>query len=199
MVKEYLRPRTPEEALALLRGREDSCLLSGGTYLLSSQFSGEPMTLISLSGILPDKVRPQGNGIALGANMTFSALLETSGLPPALLDAARSMGNRNIRNRATVGGNVGADKSCSSLIPFFIVSQASYARIDMQPVAAEDWETMAAECRACACGPDRGIVSEVVIPTQEGRQIAFDRFGRVAGDISIVTCAVSAELDAGRR
>ena len=31
------------------------------------------------------------------------------------------MVNRNTRNRATLGGNLGADKSCSSLIPILIV------------------------------------------------------------------------------
>jgi len=191
MVKEYLRPKTPEEALALLRGRSGSRLLSGGTYLLSSRFAGEPMTLISLAGILPDKASFRGKELVLGANLSFSGLLEADGLPAALVDAALSMGNRNIRNRATVGGNIGADKSCSSLIPFFIVSRARYERVDMSPVGAEAWSSLDAG--------ERGIVSGVTIPSMEGRKIAFGRFGRVAGDVSIVTCAVSAELSGDGR
>lgn len=186
MVKEYLRPKTPEEALALLRGRSGSRLLSGGTYLLSSRFAGEPMTLISLAGILPDKAGVRGKEMVLGANLSFSGLLETDGLPAALMDAAMSMGNRNIRNRATVGGNIGADKSCSSLIPFFVVSRARYERVDMSPVDAEAWSSLDAA--------ERGIVSGVIVPSLTGRKIVFGRFGRVAGDVSIVTCAVSAEL-----
>ncbi|HNX73039.1 MAG TPA: FAD binding domain-containing protein [Spirochaetales bacterium] len=191
MVKEYLRPKSAEEALVLLRSRGDARLLAGGTYLLSSQFEKQGMTLVSLSGLLPQGAASRDGQIALGANTTFTDILEAQWLPAALRDAALSMGNRNIRNRATVGGNIGADKSSSSLIPFFLVSGALYTRVDMEPVASEDWSKLSVE--------DRGIVSEVLIPSMDGRKAAFGHFGRVGVDISVVTCAVCAQVSADRR
>ena len=191
MVKEYLKPKSAEEALVLLRGRSDARLLAGGTYLLSSQFEKQGMTLMSLLGLLPQGAASRDGQIALGANTTFTEILEAQWLPTALRDAALSMGNRNIRNRATVGGNIGADKSSSSLIPFFLVSGALYTRVDMEPVASEDWSKLSVE--------DRGIVSEVLIPSMDGRKTAFGHFGRVGVDISVVTCAVCAQVSADRR
>ena len=191
MVKEYLKPKSAEEALVLLRGRSDARLLAGGTYLLSSQFEKQGMTLMSLLGLLPQGAASRDGQIALGANTTFTEILEAQWLPVALRDAALSMGNRNIRNRATVGGNIGADKSSSSLIPFFLVSGALYKRVDMEPVAAQDWSRLDAK--------DRGIVSEVLIPSMDGRKAAFGHFGRVGVDISVVTCAVCAEVGTDRR
>jgi CO/xanthine dehydrogenase FAD-binding subunit len=155
------------------------------------------MTLVSLSGLLPQGAASRddqialGDHIALGANTTFTEILEARWLPAALRDAALSMGNRNIRNRATVGGNIGADKSSSSLIPFFLVSGALYKRVDMEEVAAEDWSKLATE--------DRGIVREVLIPSIEGKKAAFGHFGRVGVDISVVTCAVCAHVAPDKR
>ena len=53
-----------------------------------------------------------------GSQLPGARRIEGSASLP--VEAALSMVNRNTRNRATLGGNLGADKSCSSLIPILI-------------------------------------------------------------------------------
>jgi len=189
MVNAYFRPKTAEEAARLLASEKDAVLLAGGTYLLTSQFAKKPMAAIAVSGLLPATIERHGERVIIGADATFQALVEACGLPKALRDAALAMTDRNIRNRATVGGNIGADKSCASLVPFFLVAEARYSRVGALAVGAAEWQAMAAE--------ERGIAAAVEFAAPEARRFAFSRFARTSCDVAVLTCAASAAFEAG--
>jgi probable selenate reductase FAD-binding subunit len=189
MVNAYFRPKTAEEATRLLSSEKDAVLLAGGTYLLTSQFAKKPMSAIAVSGLLPAAIERHGERVIVGAGATFQALAEAAGLPKALRGAALAMADRNIRNRATVGGNIGADKSCASLVPFFLVAEARYSRVGALAVGADEWQAMAAE--------ERGIVAAVEFAAPAARRFAFSRFARTSCDVAVLTCAASAAFEAG--
>ena len=189
MVNAYFRPKTAEEAARLLASEKDAVLLAGGTYLLTSQFAKKPMAAIAVSGLLPAAIERHDERVIIGAGATFQALVEACGLPKALRDAALAMTDRNIRNRATVGGNIGADKSCASLVPFFLVAEARYSRVGALAVGAAEWQALAAE--------DRGIAAAVEFAAPATRRFAFSRFARTSCDVAVLTCAASAVFEAG--
>ena len=189
MVNVYFRPKTAEEAASLLANEKDAVLLAGGTYLLTSQFAKKPMAAIAVSGLLPTAIERHGERVIVGAGATFQALAEAADLPKALRNAALAMTDRNIRNRATVGGNIGADKSCASLVPFFLVAEARYSRVGALAVGADKWQAMAAE--------ERGIVAAVEFSAPAARRFAFSRYARTSCDVAVLTCAASAAFEAG--
>lgn len=189
MVNAYFKPKTAEEAARLLATEKDAVLLAGGTYLLTSQFAKMPMAAIAVSGLLPAAIERHDERVIIGAGATFQALAEARSLPKALRDAALAMTDRNIRNRATVGGNIGADKSCASLVPFFLVAEARYSRVGALAVGAAEWQALAAE--------ERGIAAAVEFAAPAARRFAFSRFARTSCDVAVLTCAASAAFEAG--
>ena len=190
MVKNYLEPSDADEAIALLSREENARLLAGGTYLLTSRFAGLPMTAISVSSFLPKAIESGGDRIILGAGATFQEALDSAILPEALRRAALGMADRNIRNRATIGGNIGADTSCSSLIPFFLAAEASYRRYSAPPIRAEEWHALPTIA-------EKGIVEAVEFAVPASRRFAYGKYSRTSCDIAVLTCAVSADFEAG--
>ncbi|MDX1389985.1 MAG: FAD binding domain-containing protein, partial [Acidobacteriota bacterium] len=110
---EYFRPATVDEAVELL-GRYDPevKILAGGQSLvpLMNYRLAQPRYLIDTNGIAGlSYIRANGNAIAIGA-MTRHAMVEDSREIgrhcPLLTEAARCIGHRTIRNRATLGGSI---------------------------------------------------------------------------------------------
>lgn len=214
MVTDYFRPGSLREALDLLAGEkaDDLLPLAGGTYLLSSQFAGKKFRLVSLAPLLPKGVKREGGGLVIGAGTTFQTLAESEATPATLKESALSMVDRNIRNRATVGGNIGACKSCSSLLPFFLAARArcSVIGIGHRPGSEPERRTMeiaewitagstgtepgsvAAPCRF------RGLVEAVEFDMPERRHFAYGRYSRTSCDLALISCAVAADLVDGK-
>gem|GEM_PF-63581 len=189
MVKAYFRPKTAGEALELLSNEDGAVLLAGGTWLLTSQFAWCPMTAIAITDLLPKGIERHGDRIIIGAGATFQAIADSALLPAALREAALSMADRNIRNRATIGGNIGADKSCSSLLPFLLVAEARYSRAQAPALTAAEWQT--------ASPAEKGLIAGIEFELPASRRFAVGRYSRTSCDVAVLTCAVSAELSDG--
>ena len=125
---DYLRPSSIEEAIELLRQHpEQAVLIAGGTDVMVGirQRKLSPQLLISLKGIKGfDYIVPHQNGLRIGALVTHRQIGE-SGLVrerfSALADAVGRIGSLQIRNVATMGGNIAnglpsADTACPLLI-----------------------------------------------------------------------------------
>jgi CO/xanthine dehydrogenase FAD-binding subunit len=187
MVRTLLRPRDAAEALAMLEGEPGSLPLAGGTYLLSSQFDERPMTLVSVARLLPSALELEHGGLRVGANATFQDIVDSRIAPDALRYAALCMANRNVRNRATAGGNIGANKACGTLLPLLLAANATVR------LAGGDGEVPAAEWLAHRREGPRGLVESLFIPLPSGRRVSYRRWARTACDISILIAAVSME------
>ncbi len=200
--KEYLRPASIDEALAGKSLHADSAFLAGGTYILSdpglsarraraTAEGGREVVAIDISRIVPRTVERRGRELFVGAGATFQDLLDAQAVITSVVDAAKSMANRNIRNRATVGGNIAARKSCASLIPILLVLGS---RVE---IAARPGEGLVSEPLSVWLDRPKGLIVDVIIPLETGRRSAFRRWGRTACDISILTAAVSYRLEGG--
>jgi carbon-monoxide dehydrogenase medium subunit len=123
----YLAPKNLDEAVSLHEsygGRAK--YIAGGTDVLVKIKEGKlaPDYLISLKGIL-DQERPYLNHetgeLSIGAFLTHSAIEKSSIVRlnyPILHDAAKNIGSVQIRNVATIGGNlVNAVPSADGAIP----------------------------------------------------------------------------------
>lgn len=107
----YVRARDVDDAIRLLEEYgDDAKLLAGGHSLIPMMKLrlAMPSTLIDLSGISDlSGITPRGTGVRIGAMTTHAALAANTFVTarvPALTDAARHLGDPQVRNRGTVGG-----------------------------------------------------------------------------------------------
>src|SRR5512139_4036622 len=109
---EYFKPRTLEEALTLFaKYSEKAKWIAGGTdvIVMIKQKTMAPDVLISLQGI-PGLDQIQYNGsLSIGPMVTHRAIEKSESIKKnfsALTDAADFLGSVQIRNVATIGGNI---------------------------------------------------------------------------------------------
>lgn len=121
---EYFRPKSLEEALSLsARFGEKGRFMAGGTEVINELRMGKskPEQIIDLKNIPGiDTVVPTTTGLVLGP-LTRIRDLETSKYLqnnfPALSQAAGSMASTQVRNKATVGGNICRASPSADMIP----------------------------------------------------------------------------------
>lgn len=124
---EYHRPASLHEACGLLRRLgEDALPLAGGTDLLvdirrGTRRSGHLVSLADLEDLRGLEVG--GGELRVGALVTPAQLGASElirDLRPELLDAVAVFGTPQVRNRATVGGNLCTAASCGDLAPLLV-------------------------------------------------------------------------------
>ncbi|MFW5417907.1 FAD binding domain-containing protein [Nocardiopsis sp. CNT-189] len=108
---DFLRPSTLEEALAAKSGRPAGVPIMGGTdVMVELNFDKRrPEALIDLTRIAELREWTfEGDAVRLGAGVPYTRIIdELSAHAPALAQASRSVASPQIRNRGTVGGNLG--------------------------------------------------------------------------------------------
>jgi carbon-monoxide dehydrogenase medium subunit len=119
-----------EAAQLLQRYSPDARLLAGGTDLLVDLKSARMQTahLISLNGVSGLRgVSADEHGLRIGALTTITELdrspLVRERCPP-ILDATRQMAAPQVRNLATVGGNLASAVPCADLPPILMALDA---------------------------------------------------------------------------
>ena len=199
MVKEYIKPVSLEAALGILEAKPGSALLAGGTFLLAGYLRGAgptspakatPETVLDIGPLLPRLVKSEAGRLFIGAGVSFQELAEAAAAPVQLRAAALTMANRNTRNRATVGGNLGANKSCASLVPLFLATGATVA---VQRKGEKQTEMPLSDWLA----DPKGIVLTVSFPVIADRLAATLHSSRTACDVATSTAAVVYRLEGG--
>lgn len=115
----YVSVSSLEEAVPLLANSAgDACLTAGGTELLPRLKYGlaRPQTLVSLKGVAATAPTLGADGsLRLDALSTLSEVAGSELVQkeaPILAAAARAVGSNEIRNMATLGGNLCQDSRC---------------------------------------------------------------------------------------
>jgi aerobic carbon-monoxide dehydrogenase medium subunit len=133
---DYHRASSVPEALSLLADLPDATLLAGGHALIPHLKNGraEPGAVVDVSDL------PELAGVdvgreetVVGAATTYADLLaaktadgiDLASLAPAFAEATRAVGDRQIRNRGTVGGNLAEAHPDSDLPAAALVADAS--------------------------------------------------------------------------
>jgi xanthine dehydrogenase YagS FAD-binding subunit len=107
---EYASPRTKEQAVALLSA--NAAVLAGGTDLLALMKDEivTPKRLVNLKDIDGMRgVRTDAKGVSIGALVTLDELSQTATIAksyPLLHEALTEAASPQVRNMATLGGNI---------------------------------------------------------------------------------------------
>jgi len=123
---EYHKPQTVKEAIDLMEGLENAKYIAGGTdvMVLIRQKKLAPARLISLRNIGDLKYMETEGGLRIGSAVTHNAIAKNDFVQrrySALVDAVKKVGSLQIRNVATMGGNIcnaapSADTACPLLV-----------------------------------------------------------------------------------
>jgi len=109
---DYHRPRSLDEALALLRNNSGAKILAGGQSLIPAmRFRlATPETVIDINGVPQlDFIEERADHLAIGALTREHSLEDSKAIReryPLLFDTAKVIADPLVRNRATVGGNL---------------------------------------------------------------------------------------------
>src|SRR5690348_12167830 len=119
---EILTPRSLDEALRMKSEHPDALPIQGGTdVMVALNFDrGRPEAILNLHAV--DELRgwSRANGtLRLGAGLTYSEVEhgELREVLPALAEASRTVGSPQIRNRGTIGGNLGTASPAGDALP----------------------------------------------------------------------------------
>lgn len=197
---DYFLPQSLEEALELKKKIPNSRFIAGGTDLMVQIRGGElkPSALISLRSI-PDLSSIEINGsIRIGAMTTVTDLIYNPDLEhqaKLLVDAARRVGSPQIRNVATVGGNLCNCSPCADLALSLLVLEAK-ARIQSlsgtQDVPLQKFfESPGKSCLS----PDQILTDIFIEPVSSNTKSVFLKKGRVKMDLAVASVALLLEME----
>ena len=190
MIREYHVPETVPEAVALMERLTGSAVfLAGGTELNSAAAPFEAERVVSLARLGLADIRARETELVLGACCTIQQLLDNPDVPEYIKAAGRHIVNRNVRNAATVGGQLGSNKSCGNLLPVLVALEAV---VDLALPGA----TRTIPVLEYISGERKELITDVRVPaTGGGHFVAVGNYTRTANDLSILTAAVSLARD----
>jgi CO/xanthine dehydrogenase FAD-binding subunit len=123
---DVLTPRSLDEALRLKAERPEAVLIQGGTdVMVELNFDrARPPALLNLNEVPELRGWARENGtLRLASGLTYTEAMD----PPlanaarALAEASRTVGGPQIRNRGTIGGNLGTSSPAGDALPPLLV------------------------------------------------------------------------------
>lgn len=125
-----LNPANLAEALALRAANPDAQPLAGGTDLMVVIEAGGPapkqvLNLWRLDGLRG--IRETKDGVRLGALATWTDIIQSAACTthaPALVEAAQTVGARQIQNRGTIAGNIANASPAGDSLPVLLALDA---------------------------------------------------------------------------
>jgi CO/xanthine dehydrogenase FAD-binding subunit len=126
---DVLTPRSLDEALRLRAEVPGARPIEGGTDLMVDlNFDRtRPTAFLNLNEVSELKGWRRENGaVRLGAALTYAEAMraDLAALLPALAEASRTVGSPQIRNRGTIGGNLGTASPAGDALPPLLVAGA---------------------------------------------------------------------------
>lgn len=200
---QYHEPETIEEACALLSEMGNRAkILAGGTDLIVQMKKGAitPEHVVNIKKITTlDSIEENGEGYRLGALARLAEIADHPGLReklPMICSSARSIGSCQVRNLATLGGNLCNGAPSADMAPGLLVLDASVTISG--PSRKRSMPVEEFFLGPGAVNLEEGeLLTEIFIPfPPEGTRQAYIKHGpRRAMDIAVVGVAVTLSLE----
>jgi CO/xanthine dehydrogenase FAD-binding subunit len=198
---EVLTPRSLEEALRLKSEHPHAVPIQGGTDLLVAlNFDAiRPDAILNLNEVEELGGFASENGtLRLGAGLTYTELLEEplAGALPALAEASRTVGSPQIRNRGTIGGNLGTSSPAGDALPPLLVENAELELASAREVRRVPLVDFLVGPKRNTLAEDELIVAAIVEPSR-GPQTFMKVGPRNAMVIAVCSLALVADRERG--
>jgi carbon-monoxide dehydrogenase medium subunit len=193
----YQQPTSVADAVKALGASGDGRFIAGGQSLLPSMRLGlaAPEALVDLDRVDELKgIRRDGDRLVVGAmarHADIAASADVRALVPALAHMAEMIGDRQVRNRGTIGGSL-ANNDPAACYPAAVLALDATVRTDRREIAAKDFFKGFYET---ALQPDELIVSVAFTKPEKS---AYYKFRQQASHFAMVGVFV-AKTSAGTR
>ena len=159
---EVLLPHSLEEALAIKGGHPEATPIAGGTDVMVDLNFGRlrPAVMIDLSRVAELASWQQEDGhVFLGAGLTYATIVKEMLEFKPLVQASRSVGSPQIRNRGTVGGNLGTASPAGDALPVLAAYDADVVlRSRARGERSLAWHAFLTGPKKTAIAPDELII-----------------------------------------
>jgi CO/xanthine dehydrogenase FAD-binding subunit len=197
---DFLQPTTWTEALEMKAAHPDALPIAGGTdVMVEINFDRHrPPAFLDLTRIAELAEWGTEDGmLRVGAGVTYTRLIDELGdRLPGLAMASRTVGSPQIRNRATVGGNLGSASPAGDAHPALLASRAV---VELASVAG----TRRLPAHEFFVGPKRNamrkdeLIAAFLIEPAQGPQ-QFSKVG-TRNAMVIAVCSFALAIEPGRR
>ncbi len=200
---DYYQPESLKEAYGLMEKLNgEARFIAGGTDVIVRIKQGalHPDALISLRRISALKGLGNEDGLSMGSMTLFRDIERDPAIArdyPALGEAASVLANPQVRNVATIGGNLCNAAPSADAAPPLMVLEATLTIEGpggQREVSIEDFFRGPGE----TCLEHTEVVTRITIPKKrKGTGMAFLKIGRVAQDIAIANAAALIVVENG--
>ncbi len=198
---DYIRPDNMDDVIAALKENDNPYLIAGGTDLLIGMKNNavRPQCIIDLKGIPHLNSIEYENGFRIGALSTIRDIEVSKSILekiPALSDAAGTLGSIQIRNRATIGGNLCHGSPAADMAVILLAMNC-----EVKIATGNGAKTIGLD--KFFTGPNRTVLnrnevlSQIIIPKEieQFKGIYLKHGPRKAMDIGIVNIAILLDAD----
>lgn len=198
---DYKRASSVDEALSLLG--EDAQILGGGHSLIPALKLrlNAPGTLVDISRIASIRdINDNEKSVTVGGGVTHGAIAASAALDehcPMMGQAAREIGDIQVRNRGTIGGSMAHADPAADWPAVLLAANAQVTiqnkggrrTVDIDQFFKGFYETALEEGE---------IITSISIPKTAGnRHSTYVKFKQPASRFAIVGCAVAADMSNG--
>jgi CO/xanthine dehydrogenase FAD-binding subunit len=193
---DFLQPRGLEEALELKAAHPEALPIAGGTdVMVELNFDRvRPRAILDLGRVreLEGFQREDGR-LRLGARLTYTQAVEQlGGLLPGLAIASRTVGSPQIRNRGTIGGNLGSASPAGDALPPLLAAGAEVEVASTRGARILEIGEFFTGPKRSVLAPDE-LICAVLVPVAGGPQ-QFAKVG-TRNAMVIAVCSFALVLD----
>ena len=197
---DFLQPTRWDDALAAKAERPDAMPIFGGTdVMVDLNFDrSRPAAMLDLTRVTPlSQWDNDGVHLRIGAGVTYQRIIEELGAQlPGLAMASRTVGSPQIRNRGTVGGNLGSASPAGDAHPPLLASDALVELASMRGVRLVPVSEFFTGPKRNVLAADELIAAVIVEPATGPQQ--FAKVG-TRNAMVIAVCSFALAVDAARR
>ncbi|UCC41620.1 MAG: xanthine dehydrogenase family protein subunit M [Candidatus Aminicenantes bacterium] len=200
---DYFKPRSLEEALRLKETTPDARFIAGGTDLLIKIKDKElrPSALISLRSVKQLEGVEVNKFTRIGALTTISDIIQNPVLCesyPVLVEASKRVGSIQVRNVASIGGNLcNCSPAADTALPLLIYN----AKVRLQSIQGSREMPLSEFFKGPgeSCLKSEETLTDILLgPTTVNRKAIFLKIGRVKMDLAIASVALMLEMEGER-
>jgi CO/xanthine dehydrogenase FAD-binding subunit len=197
---ELLQPEDWSEALELKAANPTALPIWGGTdVMVDLNFGRErPEAILDLTRVRPLAEWEEREGaLRIGAGVSYTtAVADLKGRLPGLAAASRTVGSPQIRNRGTIGGNLGSSSPAGDALPPLYASEAEVELASTRGTRTVPISDFITGPKRNVLEPDELIAAVHVAPARGAQQ--FSKIG-TRNAMVIAVCSFSLELDPDQR
>ena len=196
---EVVTPRSLDEALRLKADHPDAVPIQGGTDLMVAlNFDRtRPEAILNLNEVAELRGWSRENGtLRLGAGLTYTEAMGLGEDFQSLAEAARTVGSPQIRNRGTIGGNLGTASPAGDALPPLLIEGTEVEVASVRGTRRLPIDEFLVGVKRNALEPDELITAVHVEPS--GQPQTFMKVGpRNAMVIAVCSLALVVDRERG--